>query len=129
MIQQLGGDPREQQQIFAQYRLPPPEQRVDEKGRPIEFPTCEVCGGIGYIGRIAAFEAIWVTDPIRQILLKQPNAEAIEKVARQEGKLPLLTQAYKLVLHGITTVQEVQRVMKANPGAAKAAAKPDSPGA
>ena len=79
MIQQLGGDPRQQTTLFTQYRLPPPEQRVDEKGRPIEFPTCEVCSGIGYIGRIAAFESIFVTDSIRQALIKQPNADAVEK--------------------------------------------------
>ena len=113
MIQQLGGDPRQQNTLFTQYRLPPPEQRVDAKGRPIEFPPCEVCGGIGYIGRIAAFETIFVTDPVRQTLVKQPTAEAIEKAARAEGKQALTIQAYKLVLHGLTTLQEVQRVMKA----------------
>jgi type II secretory ATPase GspE/PulE/Tfp pilus assembly ATPase PilB-like protein len=113
MIQQLGGDPRQQNTLFAQYRLPPPEQRVDAKGRPIEFPPCETCGGIGYIGRIAAFETIFVTDPVRQCLFKQPTPDAIEQAARAEGKLSLTMQAYKLVLNGLTTLQEVQRVMKA----------------
>lgn len=113
MIQQLGGDPRQQKTLYTQFRLPPPEQRVDAKGRPLEIPPCEVCGGIGYIGRIAAFDAIFVTDSVRQALIKQPTAEAIEQAARAEGKQALLTQAYKLVLHGITTFQEVQRVMKA----------------
>jgi len=43
LIQQLGGDPRKQTTIFQAFRLPPPEQRVDEKGQPIEFPTCQTC--------------------------------------------------------------------------------------
>ena len=46
LIQQLAGDPRKQNTIFQAFRLPPPEQRVDENGKPIEFPTCQTCGGL-----------------------------------------------------------------------------------
>ena len=112
MIQQLGGDPKVQTTLCRQFRLPPPEQRVDEKGRPIEFENCKTCDGIGYIGRIAAFEAIFVDDKVREALLKNPTVPAVEKAARAGGKLPLVSQAYKLVLMGLTTIQEVQRVMK-----------------
>ena len=68
VIQQLGGDPRKQKTLFNQYQLPPPEQRVDEKGKPIEFPPCPVCIGLGYIGRIGVFEMIEVNDDIRKLM-------------------------------------------------------------
>ena len=112
VIQQLGGDPRQQNSLFNQYQLPPPEQRVDEKGKPIEFPPCPVCIGLGYIGRIGVFEMIEVNDEIRNLLRTKPTVEAIEKAAQKAGKSPLAKQAYRLVLLGITSLAEVQRMLK-----------------
>ena len=111
-IQQLGGDPKKQATIFNQYQLPPPEQRVDAKGNPIEFPPCPTCSGIGYIGRIAVFELIEMNDQLRGLLRKSPSAEAIESAAQKAGKIPTIKQAYKLVLLGVTSLAEVQRVFK-----------------
>ena len=112
LIQQLGGDPRQQNTIYTQFKMPPPEQRVDERGKPIEIPVCRACNGIGYLGRIAAFELLEVTDAVRQVLNQKPSPAAIEKVAVAEGKLPLIKEAYKLVLLGITSISEVQRALK-----------------
>ncbi|MEM7453297.1 MAG: ATPase, T2SS/T4P/T4SS family [Planctomycetota bacterium] len=112
-IQKLGGDPRTQNTIYDQYRLPPPEQRVDEKGRPIEFPPCETCAGLGYIGRIAAFDVLEVDDNVRAVLNSaKPTVDAIEAAASKSGKRTIAAEAYRLVLLGITSVGEVQRVMK-----------------
>ena len=110
-IQQLGGDSRKQTTVFNPFKLPPPDQRVDEKGREIEFPVCQTCGGIGYVGRIAVFEMIIVEDTLRETLRKSPKLENVEKTAIAAGKAPLMNQAYKLVLLGITSLAEVQRVL------------------
>jgi len=112
LIQQLGGDPGQQTTLFTQYKMPPPEQRVDEKGKPVEYPICDVCAGIGYVGRIAVYELMLISDNLRQVLMKQPNAEAIEKAARGEGKTSFISEGYKLVLLGLTSIAEVQRVLK-----------------
>lgn len=114
LIQQLGGDPRKQGTLFNQYQLPPPAQRVDEKGQPIEFPPCETCGGIGYIGRIAVFELLEMSDPLREFIKKNPDPASIEKAAVKLGKKTLAMEAYQLVLLGVTSLAEVQRVLKAN---------------
>ena len=110
MIQKLGGNPKKQGTLFNQYKLPPPEQRVDEKGQPIEFPPCSTCGGIGYIGRVAAYETLELNEQLRAFIRKQPQAAAIEAAAVKLGKTPLANQAYKLVLLGVTSLAEVQRV-------------------
>ena len=112
VIQQLGGDPKTQSTIYNPWKLPPPEQRVDEKGRPIEFPPCETCGGIGYIGRIAIFEMITFDDQLRTFVRQKPEVAAIEQAAVKLGKAPLANQAYQLVLLGVTSLAEVQRVLK-----------------
>ena len=112
LIQQLGGDPRTQTTLFNQYQLPPPEMRVDENGQPVEIPPCATCGGIGYIGRIAIFEMIEMNDQLRQFVQKNPQAAAIEKAAVKLGKKTMAAQAYQLVLLGVTSLAEVQRVLK-----------------
>jgi type II secretory ATPase GspE/PulE/Tfp pilus assembly ATPase PilB-like protein len=112
MIQKLGGDPKRQGSVFNQYQLPPPAQRVDEQGNPIEFPPCETCGGIGFIGRIAVFELLKLDDRLREFIRKQPQAAAIEAAAVKLGKKSLTQQAYELVLLGVTSLAEVQRIFK-----------------
>jgi len=109
----LGGDPRAQKTIYRQWRLPPPEQRVDEKGKPIEFPTCETCRGLGYIGRIGIFEMITVNDSVREALKKTPKIAAIDKVATEsKAKKSMKQGAYQLVLLGVTSLAEVQSTLK-----------------
>ena len=114
-IQQLGGDPKTQNTIYNAWKLPPPEQRVDEKGREIEFPPCPTCGGIGYIGRIAVFELITMDDQLRVFVKQNPQVAAIEKAAVKLGKAPIANQAYQLVLLGVTSLAEAQRVLKEQP--------------
>lgn len=112
MIQKLGGDPSKIKTLSRQWQLPPPEQRVDEKGNPIEFPPCSVCGGIGYIGRIAVFEMIAVNDAVREALKKTPKVAAIDAAAKQsKAKKSMKSSAYQLVLMDVTSLQEVQNVL------------------
>ena len=112
IIQKLGGNPKTQGTIFNHWQLPPPEQRVDEKGREIEFPPCETCGGIGYIGRIAVFEMITLNDQLRKFIAKNPKSDAIEKAAVKLGKTSLANQTYQLVLLGVISLAEAQRILK-----------------
>lgn len=112
IIQKLGGDPRTQGTIFNPWQLPPPEQRVDENGREIEFPPCETCGGIGYIGRIAVFEMLTLDDQLRKFIKKNPKVTAIEQAATKLGKTSLANQTYKLVLLGVTSLAEAQQMLK-----------------
>ena len=113
LIQQLGGDPRKQATIFQAYRLPPPAQRVDENGKPIEFPTCQTCGGLGHVGRIALFELLKINDEVRQVLLESPKPAAIDAVAkRSKASVPMAASAWRLVLLGVISLQEAQASLK-----------------
>ncbi|QEG25269.1 Putative type II secretion system protein E [Mariniblastus fucicola] len=113
LIQQLGGDPRKQKTIFQAWRLPPPEQRVDETGKPIEFPTCQTCGGLGHVGRIAIFEMLTVNDEVRKVLKETPKPGPVDAIAkRSNAKTPLASSAYRLVLLGVISLQEAQASLK-----------------
>ena len=111
-IQQLGGDPKTQGTVYNQWRLPPPEQRVDDKGRPIEYPPCTTCGGIGFIGRIAIFEMLTLNDQLRTLIRQSPKISTVEAAAVKMGKTTITKEAYKLVLLGVTSLTEAQRILK-----------------
>ena len=113
LIKQLGGDPRKQSTIFQAFRLPPPEQRVDEQGNPIEFPPCQTCGGLGHVGRIALYEMLTINDEVREVLMQTPKPAAIDAVAkRSNAKMAMASSAYRLVLLGVISLQEAQASLK-----------------
>ena len=104
---------RDRGTIFQAFRLPPPEQRVDERGNPIEFPTCQTCGGLGHVGRIALFEMLTVNDEVRQALMETPKQAVVEAVAkRSNAKMTMASSAWRLVLLGVISLQEAQASLK-----------------
>ena len=53
-----------------------------------------------------------VVHQIRQVLEKQPKLDVLRKVARQSGNRNLQQEGIVLVAQGITSVQELSRVLK-----------------
>ena len=89
--------------VEALYRAP--------KAEEIDKP-CQKCGGIGFIGRTALFEMLTINDKIREILVKQPKLELLRKAARATGMRTLQEEGVLLVARGVTSLQELQRVLK-----------------
>lgn len=113
LLKQLGIAMDPNLRFFQEYQPPPPEQLIDDKGRPIEPPPpCAVCGGVGYFGRIGVFELLEITDPIRQAMVNNPSLNGIGEAAKASGHRVLQTEAIQLLTNGITSVQEIQRVLK-----------------
>jgi type II secretory ATPase GspE/PulE/Tfp pilus assembly ATPase PilB-like protein len=84
------------------------EPMLDERGNP---HICEMCGGLGYNGRVGAFEVLPVTDESRNQLVKDHSGTVIRGLLRN-AKLPTLNEAaLRQVVAGNTDLQEVQRVM------------------
>jgi type II secretory ATPase GspE/PulE/Tfp pilus assembly ATPase PilB-like protein len=93
-----------------------PAGRVDILYRPPEVdpdqPMCGTCGGIGYVGRTSIYELLVVDDTIREALINQPKLEVLRKVAREAGHRTLREEGALFVAQGITSVQELSRVLK-----------------
>jgi len=71
---------------------------------------CIECNGTGYKGRFAICELLDLTDRIREMILdKRPTSE-IKKAARDEGMRFLRESAVERVLHGQTTLREINKV-------------------
>lgn len=75
--------------------------------------VCPKCNGIGYYGRTAIFETLTVDDTVREVLVKQPKLEILRQASRKGGNRTLKQEGILLVAKGITSVQELSRVLKA----------------
>lgn len=71
---------------------------------------CVSCGGSGYKGRTAIFEFIQVTPEMEELILQNPSAQNIWKLARTQGSLPLFEDGIEKVRNGVTTFEELLRV-------------------
>jgi len=87
----------------------PPKNLTDEKGRPMVCPTCQ---GSGYLGRTAAFELLILNDDLKQLIASGAGLTRIKAEARKHGMLNLQEQALRLVMEGVTSIEEVIRVTR-----------------
>jgi len=87
--------------------------RLKKDGRTLRIPQivgCEKCNNTGYMGRVAIYEVMIVTEKIAKMVLARVAASDIQKEAMEEGMLTMKQDGYVKVLEGITTVEEVLRV-------------------
>ena len=103
LLQRLGLPPGRITELYRARSAPQP----GEKRKP-----CLTCNDIGYSGRTALYEIIEVNDEIRKILVANPTADAIRKAATQSGQRGFLFEGSLLIAKGITSVEELSRVMK-----------------
>ena len=74
-----------------------------------EGPGCNVCSGMGFVGRIAVHELLVLDDSIKELMVKTQDANAIRKLATEQGLISLRENALKKVLLGLTSVEEALR--------------------
>ena len=71
---------------------------------------CPSCLDTGYRGRTGIFELMVLDEPVRNLILKTSDANAIKQKAVEQGMLTLRQDGAQKVLNGITTIEEVFRV-------------------
>ncbi len=72
---------------------------------------CQKCNGIGYKGRIGIFEGLLMNAALEPIILQNPSEREIEKAARPEGIPSMAADGLEKMLHGLTTLEELRRVI------------------
>ena len=81
-----------------------------QKHQFYEGAGCIECGGTGFKGRTAICELLDLSDRIREMILdRRPNSE-VKKAAHEEGMRFLRESAIEKVLHGLTTLREINKV-------------------
>ncbi|MBR3050045.1 MAG: type II/IV secretion system protein [Selenomonadaceae bacterium] len=72
---------------------------------------CEHCRGTGYSGRIALHEILRVDKNLRNMILNSRDLDAIKTSALDAGLKTLVDDALEKVRAGLTTLEEVRRVL------------------
>jgi len=71
---------------------------------------CSSCLDTGFKGRTGMFELMMLDEPVRNLILKTSDANAIKQKAVEQGMSTLRQDGAQKVLSGITTIEEVFRV-------------------
>ena len=72
---------------------------------------CPVCQGTGYQGRIGIREVLNVTEDIRKLVMNRADAQEIKLAAVRGGMTTMLQDALMKVSEGLTSIEEVVRVV------------------
>jgi type IV pilus assembly protein PilB len=83
---------------------------LEHRGLFFEGAGCIECGGTGYRGRTAICELLDLSDNIRELILNRRPTSEIKKAARDEGMRFLRESAVEVVLKGVTTLREINKV-------------------
>ncbi len=92
------------------------EEKVVNKGdtwEKIAFyrPKKGTASEDGYGGRVGIHEILKVSPAIKEIILKNGTADAIQKQAEAEGMLTMIEDGIFQCVQGLTTIEEVLRVI------------------
>ena len=90
------------------------DHNVDLEHIQLYKPVTTAENPFGYTGRTVIMEQMVVSDEIQAFIrgdVKDVNTDAIEKVAREQKMLTLEQKGIIAALHGLTTIDEVERVI------------------
>tara|TARA_B110000438_G_scaffold167858_1_gene160535 strand:- start:141 stop:1844 length:1704 start_codon:yes stop_codon:yes gene_type:complete len=99
--------------------------KLKAKDLPPDFPTelldgqdlfeavgCRECRNVGYSGRLGVYELMLTTDTIRELATERASSWQLKKSAVEGGMTTLRDDAWRKVLSGTTSVDEVLRITK-----------------
>jgi type IV pilus assembly protein PilB len=75
---------------------------------------CSVCSGSGYKGRIAMYEVMTMTDPIKELVLQGVSATELKAEAMRRGMRTLRMSGITKICQGTSSVEEVARITAAD---------------
>jgi type IV pilus assembly protein PilB len=75
---------------------------------------CRLCSNTGYKGRIALYEVMPFSDPLREKVLEGGSTAELKAEAIRQGMKSLRMSGIQKLIEGVTTVEEVLRVSVAD---------------
>ena len=72
---------------------------------------CTACGGTGYRGRLAIHEVMLISEEIERQIVSHGSTDELRHLALEQGMIPLRRDGLRKVTAGLTTFEEVSRVI------------------
>ncbi|MDH3343437.1 MAG: GspE/PulE family protein, partial [Gammaproteobacteria bacterium] len=85
--------------------------KVNEPVRIYEPAGCEHCDNTGYKGRISVIEALTIEAELDELIAQRATLGVLKDCARRSGYKTLADDAIRVVMEGLTSLQEVSRVI------------------
>jgi type II secretory ATPase GspE/PulE/Tfp pilus assembly ATPase PilB-like protein len=73
---------------------------------------CPECRGTGFRGRVGVFELLLFTDELREAVMQRAPRARVRAIAQETGLVALRTDGWEKARAGLTTVEEVLRVIQ-----------------
>lgn len=102
--QQVNTDQQLWQQLTQPWNGTPPEQVYEAVG-------CEQCRHTGYRGRVGLYEMMPLSHELKRLVGQDASLDQIRQTAYQEGLQPLRLAGAKRIAEGLTSFEEVMRVV------------------
>lgn len=85
---------------------------------------CSQCRGTGYSGRVGIYEILRVDEHLHDLIVERASSRAVRKKALERGMRPLEESGWILVKEGITSLEEIFRVIEMDTSANNAETLP-----
>ncbi|BAJ00228.1 type IV-A pilus assembly ATPase PilB [Shewanella violacea] len=85
------------------------QANIDEGITTYKPVGCDLCSG-GYKGRVGIYEVMKISDEIARIIMEGGNSLQIATMAKEEGMRDLRESGLLKVIHGVTSIAEINRV-------------------
>ncbi|MFN8035977.1 MAG: ATPase, T2SS/T4P/T4SS family [Acidimicrobiia bacterium] len=89
----------------------PPEQLDGEWPTLHRAVGCSGCGRTGFRGRFALHEILLLSEEIERAIIERRSTEDIKKLAVMQGMLTLREDGFRKVAAGLTSLEEIFRVV------------------
>ena len=84
---------------------------LGEKSKIYRAAGCAYCNDAGFSGRACISECLVIGDDIRDAILRRAPSSELKRIAMQGGMTSMLQDGFRKCLSGMTTIEEVLRVI------------------
>jgi type II secretory ATPase GspE/PulE/Tfp pilus assembly ATPase PilB-like protein len=73
---------------------------------------CATCRGTGFRGRVGLFELLTLDEPLREAIVRNAPRSELRRLSEDVGMRPMQQDGWQKIEAGLTTVEEVLRVVQ-----------------